>query len=42
MVRILRFHRRDSGSNPGVGRLGAAKIGGGDYATVNDVGDDKR
>jgi len=25
-----------------VGRLGAAKIGGGDYATVNDVGDDKR
>ncbi len=41
MVRILRFHRSDSGSNPDVGRLGAAKIGGGDYATEQDVGDIK-
>ena len=24
VVRILRFHRSDSGSNPDVGRLGAA------------------
>ena len=37
MVRILRFHRRDSGSNPGMGRLGAAL----NYATEQDVGDIK-
>ena len=41
MVRILRFHRGGSGSNPGMGRLGAAKSGGGDYATEQDVGDIK-
>ena len=37
MVRILRFHRSDSGSNPDVGRLGAAIY----YATEQDVGDIK-
>ena len=37
MVRILRFHRSDSGSNPDVGRLGAAI----NYATEQDVGDIK-
>lgn len=41
MVRIARFHRADSGSIPDVGRLGAAKMCGGDYATVKDVGDVK-
>ena len=37
MVRILRFHRSDSGSNPDVGKLGAAIY----YATEQDVGDIK-